>query len=173
MIGNPSRSLSVRTIFRATTSSRRVSLALYTLPNVPSPIWAMISNESTLRSPQLRGCSDSSGSSGVGTAEVRAGTICLCCSTAGEDPRLIGETEGFLESSLSNGVWDFVEASEGGILPSLGVLRRGGSWNGAREGTGGRGGFSSGGGRGGGTSLGSGGASLGGSGGFVGSLASV
>ena len=84
---------------------------------------------------------------------------------AGEDPRLIGETDGFrgdpdwlLSVDRSRGVLQ--EFSEGALLSPW---VEGGRTNRGREGTGGRGGFSSssGGGGGGGASDGRGGASPG------------
>ena len=74
----------------------------------------------------------------------------------GDDPTLIGLTDGlFVSLSMLDGVCGFDVSSALSGVPVLGippVVNPGGSWKGARLGTGGKGGFSmsSGGGKGGG-----------------------
>ena len=114
------------------------------------------------------GCRGSSGSSGVAIAGVWADTGRL--NGTGEDPRLIGDTDGFCGDSdrlLSAGGsrvgCGLEEGSPAAVAAAAPGRVVGGGTNGGREGTGGSGGFSSssGGGRGGGASTGRGGASLG------------
>ncbi len=90
--GNPSFSLSVRTILSATTSPVVLSRALYTLPYVPSPICESTLKASMHLSPQAFDRNGSSGSNGVISPDVLVG---VGFPGTGEAPTLAGLIEDF------------------------------------------------------------------------------